>query len=193
MRTLCISLPNGRVFVILAPVNRKLFIIVPVCLAFASSVSFAAENPPSEASVKQLLEVSQVRKILDDTMKQIDAMMNQMMEQLTRGQPMTPKIQKDIDQGKEEAKTLVKEILDWNKLEPMYVRIYQKSFTQPEIDNLIAMYKTPGGQALLNKMPVVMQNSMAEMQQLMQPLMERVQRKQQELAAKIQAEHKKGG
>lgn len=173
--------------------NRKILIVVLACFSLASSISFSAENPPSETSVKQLLEVSQVHKILDDTMKQIDAMVTQTMEQLTRGQPMTPKIQKDIDQGREETKALVKEMLDWNKLEPMYIRIYQKSFTQQEIDSLIAMYKTPGGQALLSKMPVVMQNSMAEMQQLMQPLLERVQHKQQELAAKIQAEHKKGG
>jgi len=88
---------------------------------------------------------------------------------------------------------MMKEILDWNRLEPMYVRVYQKSFTQQEIENLIAMYKTPAGQTLLTKMPVVMQNTMTEMQQLMQPMMQRIERMQQKIMAEIQAEKKKSG
>jgi hypothetical protein len=88
----------------------------------------------------------------------------------------------------------MKEILDWNKLEPMYVRIYQKSFNQQEIDSLIAMYKSPAGQMLLNKMPVVLQNTMGEMQQLMQPVMQRIQRMQKDVVTQMQAERaNKGG
>jgi hypothetical protein len=75
----------------------------------------------------------------------------------------------------------------------MYVRIYQKSFTQGEIDGLIAFYKTSTGQALLTKMPVVMQNTMNELQQMMQPMMQRIGRMQQEVVAEIQAEKKKSG
>ena len=86
---------------------------------------------------------------------------------------------------------MIKEILDWNKLEPMYVRIYQKSFTQQEIDSLIAMYKTPAGQMALTKMPAVLQNTTAEMQQLMQPVVQRIQRLQQDVLAQIQAEKSK--
>jgi hypothetical protein len=76
----------------------------------------------------------------------------------------------------------------------MYVRIYQKSFNQQEIDSLIAMYKSPAGQMLLAKMPIVLQNTMGEMQQLMQPVMQRIQRMQQDVVAQMQAERgKKGG
>jgi uncharacterized protein len=90
--------------------------------------------------------------------------------------------------------SMMKEILDWNKLEPMYVRIYQKSFNQQEIDSLIAMYKSPAGQMLLNKMPIVLENTMGEMQQLMQPVMQRIQRMQQDVVAQMQAERvRKGG
>ena len=87
----------------------------------------------------------------------------------------------------------IKEVLDWNKLEPMYVRVYQKSFTQGEVDGLIAFYKTPTGQALLTKMPVVMQNTMSEVQEMIKPMMQRMERMQQEIVAEIQAEKKKSG
>jgi hypothetical protein len=172
--------------------NKRTLIVILLSHAVAFSVA-SADNVPSETSIKQLLEVSQVRKILDGTMAQVDVMLTQMMQQLTQGQPVSPKIQKDIDEVRSETKALMKEMLDWNRLEPIYVRIYQKSFSQPEIDSLIVMYQTPGGQALLNKMPLVMRNSMAEMQELMKPVMERLQRKQQEIAAEIQKDKRKTG
>ena len=78
---------------------------------------------------------------------------------------------------------LMKELLDWKKLEPIYVRIYQKTFTQQEIDGMIAFYKTSAGQAVISKMPAAMQNTMDEMQGLMAPVMEKMQRMQQEVAA----------
>jgi hypothetical protein len=56
------------------------------------------------------------------------------------------------------------------------------------------MYQTPGGQTLLTKMPLVMQNTMTEMQDLMRPMMQRIQKMQQDVASEIQAEKtKKGG
>jgi hypothetical protein len=173
-------------------VNRKPVISLIVWLAFASAVSISADNLPSDASIKQLLEVSQVRKVVDETVKRLDTMVTQTMNQVTGDQTVGSKMQREIDQGRDESRALVKQMLDWSKFEPICVKIYRESFTQQDVDNLIALYKTPGGQALLTKMPVVMQSSMAEMQRLMQPVLEQLQRKQQELAAKVQAE-KKGG
>jgi hypothetical protein len=153
----------------------------------------AAGNPPSEASVKQLLEVMQAHKMLDATQAQMSAFMKQMMEQATQGQKITPQIQKDIDRRQSEMMSTFKEILDWNKLEPMYVRVYQKSFTQAELDGMIGFYKTTAGQAVINKMPVVMQNTMSEMQQMMQPMIQRMRQQQQEVVAEIKAENEKKG
>jgi len=90
-------------------------------------------------------------------------------------------------------KIATKEMLDWDKLEPMYMRIYQKSLTQQDVDGMIAFYETPSGQALINKMPVIMQNTMAEMQQVMRPMMERIERMQQTIMAEMEAKKKKSG
>jgi hypothetical protein len=173
---------------------KRIEIVLALAFLIALPSAFAADQSASEASVKQLLEVSQVHKILDATMAQMDGFMKQTMQQAIQGQSVTPQVRKDIEKRQAQMMSIFKEMLDWQKLEPMYIRVYQKSFTQPEIDNLIAMYQTPGGQTLLNKMPIVMQNTMAEMQQVMQPMMQKIQRMQQEVLAEIQAEKtKKGG
>jgi hypothetical protein len=162
-------------------------------LALSSSLLRAADSPPSDASIKQLLEVTHAHKILDATMAQMDGLMKQTMQQATQGRKITPEIQKDIDKRQAEVTAAVKEALDWSKLEPMYTRIYQKSFTQTEIDGLIAFYKTPSGQALIGKMPVVMQNTLTEMQDLMRPMLQRMQQNGRDVAAEIQEKEKKGG
>jgi uncharacterized protein len=169
--------------------KRALFLLVVV-----TTTAYAADNPPSEASIKQLLEASHAHKILDSMLTEMDGFMKQAIQQATQGQSVTPEVKRDIDKRQTEMMSIFKEALDWNKLEAMYVRVYQKSFTQSEIDSLIAMYKTPGGQTLLNKMPIVLQNTMTEMQQIMRPMVERIQRMQQEVLAEIRAENaKKGG
>ena len=178
-----------------------MFTRILLILALCGSLAHAAESPsstpsasPTDASIKQLLEVAQTHKLVDSVIAQMNNLMLQAIAQATKGQQISPKVQKDIDQRRDEMVSLMKELLDWKKLEPMYVRIYQKSFTQPEVDGMIAFYKTPSGQAVISKMPAVMQSSIDEMQQLMGPVMEKIQRTQQDVAAELKAESKtKGG
>ncbi len=82
---------------------------------------------------------------------------------------------------------VMKEELTWAKYEPMFVQIYSDSFTQEEIDSIIAFYRTPGGQALVKKMPVVMQRTMQMVQQQMGPLMQKFQTIAQECQAELKA------
>jgi hypothetical protein len=177
--------------------------IFPILL-LSGSIALAADNssptspapakPPSEASIKQLLEVAQSRKLIDSVMAQMDNLMQQSIAQATQGQKIPPKVQKDIEARHGEMTAMMKELLDWSKLEPMYVRVYQKTFSQQEVDGMIAFYTTPAGQAVIGKMPAVMQNTIEEMQQRMGPVMQKMQKLQQDVVAEMKAETKnKGG
>lgn len=177
--------------------------ILPIFLLCASFV-YAAENPapapsatanpPSEASIKQLLEVTQARKLVDSIMSQMDNLMQQAVVQAAAGREIPESVQKEIDRQRAEMIAMMKELLDWQKLEPMYVRTYQKTFTQPELDGMLAFYKTPAGAAVVNKMPAIMQSTMDEMQGMMGPVMEKVQRLQQDVVVRMKDVKKsKGG
>jgi hypothetical protein len=178
--------------------KRMLFILL-----LCGSMALAADDnssptptarPPTDASIKQLLEVAQARKLVDSVMKQMDNLLEESVAQATQGQKIPPKIQNDIDARRAEVTGMMKELLDWTKLEPMYVRVYQKTFNQQEVDGMIAFYKTPAGQAVIGKMPAVMQNTIEEMQRSMGPVMQKVRKLQQDVAAEMKAESKnKGG
>ena len=163
-----------------------------VFLIVTSTIVQAAENRPTEASIKQLLEIAQAHKLIDTMMAQMENLMKTAMDQATQGKPVSPKIQKDIDKNRSDMIAILKEELSWEKMEPLYLRVYQQSFSQEEVDGMIAFYKTPIGQALLNKMPTVMQNTMLEMQKRTGPMIQRIQRMQQEIVAEIKAEKDKG-
>ncbi|HEX3130528.1 MAG TPA: DUF2059 domain-containing protein [Thermoanaerobaculia bacterium] len=54
----------------------------------------------------------------------------------------------------------VKNTLSWEKMGPRMTDLYMRTFTEAEIRELIAFYKTPVGQKTLEQMPILMQEGM---------------------------------
>lgn len=137
----------------------------------------ASATPASEESVKQLMVVTQSQKLLDGMQKQIDALMTNAVRQGLQGKTPSLKQQQAIEKFKNSIAAVVKEQLSWEKQEPMYVRLYRQTFTEEEITGMLAFYKTPAGQAVINKMPALMLQTLAEIQKQtveMAPKMERI-------------------
>ncbi len=87
--------------------------------------------------------------------------------------------------------TLLKNEYKWEILEPKFIQIYKDSLTQDEVDGMIAFYKTPSGQTVIKKMPVIMQQSMMASQSMTQALIPKMQEIQQEFIAEIKAAEQK--
>src|SRR5437879_107344 len=109
----------------MATMTKRILMAVALLCSVGLCTILAADNPPSEASIKQLLEVGQAHKLVDTMTVQMDGYMKQIMQQATQGQHITPEIQKGIDKREAEMMSMLKEVLDWNKLEPMYVRSHR--------------------------------------------------------------------
>ena len=65
--------------------------------------------------------------------------------------------------------------LNWQSLKPIYRAVYKDSFTQAEVDGMIQFYKTPVGQATIQKMPLVMQKSIQLTQERMQAMAPKIE------------------
>lgn len=158
-----------------------------LALALACSTAFAADTQPSEASIKELLTLSDAPKLIDGVIGQIDQMMSGMVAQATQGRQLSEKQQAALASFQSKYAVLMREELSWAKMEPTYIRIYQNALNQEEIDGMIAFYKTPAGQAVIKKMPALMQQIMAEMPAMMGPLMQKLQPIAQEFEAELKA------
>lgn len=75
----------------------------------------------------------------------------------------------------------------WEAIEPRITDDYAEAFTEPELREMIAFYKTPTGQKALAKMPVLMQKGaligMEIVKQHKGELQEMIRARQQELGA----------
>ena len=71
---------------------KRIATILALTCSIALPSAFAADQRPTEASIKQLLEVTQIRKLLESTMGQMDALMKQAAQQVTQGQKITPEV-----------------------------------------------------------------------------------------------------
>lgn len=168
---------------------KKLLLIG--ALTFPSLAVIA--EPATEASINELMAVTDTRKMVDALFPQMDQMMRASMQEAFGGRELTADERQAVDSMVSKLMNVTREELSWDKLQPLYVSIYQESFTQEEIEGIVAFYKTPAGAALVRKMPVVMQNSMKVMQQKMGPMMAKVQSAIQETVAEIQARQEKKG
>lgn len=160
-------------------------IVLSIALLSLPTWAFPADVPPSDASIRQLLTVAHAESILGTVMSQMDAYVKNAVHQMAPTSGMTPKAQAILDRSIERMSASMKETLSWSTVEPMYIRVYRDTFTQTEVNQMTEFYKSPAGQAMVNKMPLVMQNIMREMPALMKPTFERMQAIQRETVEEL--------
>ncbi|MBC3916498.1 DUF2059 domain-containing protein [Undibacterium sp. CY18W] len=134
----------------------------------------AHAEKPTDASLKELLVVTNSQQILKAVEAQVDGLMKNVLEQTTKDRPLNAESQKALDKFRDKVRIIHKEQFGWDKLEPLFIDIYSKSLTQEDVDGIIAFYKSPAGKSYVSKMPAMMQQSMASMQKLMGPMMEKI-------------------
>ena len=157
----------------------------------ASTSLFAADSPPSEASILKLLEVTNSRSLLEGSMGNVDGVMRNAIKQSLQGKQISDEAQKVLDDMSTKVMQLMKDEMNWDSLQPAFMEIYKRSFTQKEVDGMLDFYATDAGKAVIAKMPIVLQGSMDLVQVRMTNLMPKIQKVQQESIAELKALEKK--
>jgi hypothetical protein len=146
---------------------KRLLAIATLAAALAASLS-AHAIPASQESVEKLLAVTKVESTLETMYSGIEQVMRQSMKQAAQGKPLSPEQQRVFDTVPARFVAVMREEMNWQKMKPLYVQLYRETFEQEEVDGLLVFYASPAGRAFVNKMPIVMQKSMALSQSLMQ-------------------------
>lgn len=146
-----------------------------VFLAAMFFVASAHAGPASTESIEELLVTTRAESLMNSFYGSMDSIMRQGMNETLKGKSLDARQKALVESMSAKFSAVIRQELSWASLKPMYVQIYRESFTQEEVDGLIAFYKSPAGAAMINKMPLVMQKSMTMVQQRMVPLMEKIQ------------------
>jgi uncharacterized protein len=159
-----------------------------------SAAATAANNAPaSDASIREMLELTNAQQIIAGMKGQMSAVINNAMLNAMKGQTITPERQAILDRMAAKMSALVADMLNWDILLPIYLRTYRDSFTQDEINGAIKFYKSAAGQAYVKKLPLVMQNVMRETQGFMQPTQEKMMAIQRETMQELKDLQEKEG
>ncbi|GAP38023.1 DUF2059 domain-containing protein [Piscinibacter sakaiensis] len=135
----------------------------------------ARAEPPSDASITALMTVTKMEALVGSLGTQLEQTIRLGMETAARDKPLTADQRKFLEIAPARLALAFREEFTWARLQPVYAQIYRDSFDQAEIDGMLAFYATPAGRATIDKMPVVIQQSMLATQRLMQTAMPRVQ------------------
>jgi hypothetical protein len=165
---------------------KTVYAVVFALLLVAGSAA-ANDAPASDASIREMLELTNARQLIDNMKGQVAAMTSNVIHDALKGQDMTPERQAILDRAQAKVSAATADLLNWDTLLPVYLRTYRASFTQSEIDGVIKFYKSPAGQAYLKKMPLVMQNVMQEMQGFIKPMQEKMAAIQKETMQELKA------
>ena len=169
---------------------RAVFVALLLC---AAPAVFAQNVPPSEESVRHLLDLEQTHRAMDEALNNMDGYLQKAMEQSRQGQTLNAKQQQILDQFRSDMLSTMKDELAWSKLEPGVVAIYTKTFSQKEISDLIAFYSSPSGQSVANKLPIVSREMAARMQERMLNVMQHMQQASREMQTKLRAAGEEAG
>jgi hypothetical protein len=164
--------------------KKPFAVLLAIALTICSSIQAA---PPSDESINQLLELSRAEKLMDSVWAQMDGIMKSSMQQVAKGKPLSADEQAIMDKQQTKMIAIMKDELSWDNLKDGMIQVYRETFTQEEIDGIIAFYKSPAGQALIDKQPALMKNTMALMQQRMGPMMQKIQAMTEETARELRA------
>jgi uncharacterized protein len=134
----------------------------------------------SDASIHKLMEVTHAQKLMDGMFAQMDNIMKQSALQAA-GHPLDAQEQQILGRNMDKLASAMQSQMSWSKLEPAMTAIYRDNFSEKEIDDMLTFYQTPTGQALIAKMPVVMQQSMQMGQSQMRQVLPQLQQINQQM------------
>ncbi len=149
---------------------------LPLALLLPLTIPAHADDASKRTKIMELLTVLKVdqvgKQIVDGANQQTDALGHREF-----GATETPDQQKKVADLHQQVVTLIGPAVDWKTLQPEFVAAYNTAYTEPEIDGILSFYKSPAGQALLNKGPEIGQKS----SQIVQTHMSAVQPQLREL------------
>ena len=136
--------------------------VAALMLVGAQPVSAQTPSGEAMAAARELVAAS---KATEQFKAALPLVMQQLKPIVAQGRPA---VEKDFDAVTPALLATASERL--NEMAELFAQVYVRNFSVAELRDITAFYRTPTGQALLAKMPIVMQQSMLAGQQFGQAI-----------------------
>ena len=155
-------------------------VLLVLFLVFFSGFSFSDEDAKKQ-KLDELLTLMNADALVDSIYSQMD----QMVMGLEQHLGVKPSEKALFDEHTNKTTQIIKQEMSWEKMKGPMIAIYMKHYTESEIADMVAFYKTQTGQSMIKKMPLVMNDTMIMSQSLMKDMMPKMQALSLELKEKL--------
>jgi hypothetical protein len=168
---------------------RRAFTLCSIMLLVASSAGAQAQpaKAPDAAKIALIEELLVALKVEQNQQQAMEMLQNNIVSQYN--QAMEPQLknlgadaetrrrtQADVQEFQSRVFTLMAAHMSWQTMKPVYVAMYDETFTVDELRPLVAFFKSPAGQVYVDKTPALMSNTMKQMQQVVGDMMPEMQK-----------------
>lgn len=149
----------------------------------AISITANADELSRRAAALKLLEVSRAAEMIETVYDSMQPQFEAMAEQIGIDEAQRPIFDRHMARVFE----VLREELNWEKMEPYMIDAYAEVYTEDELLGLVEFYESPLGQKFMAKMPEMMSVTMEMTQSMMSGFYGRFEELQAELMAEIEA------
>lgn len=139
-------------------------VLVAVMLGCSSA---RADEASKHAKAEQLFVLLHMDRMMDQLMVGVKSQVQQIVQSMPGSDEATPEQKKQIADFQQRVLGLVNDKLGWKALEPDFISLYASTYTEEELDGILAFYKSPVGQKMIDKTPELTAKSTEITQQKM--------------------------
>lgn len=131
---------------------RRLVLLFALCLS--TSLAAHADDASHRAKATELMALLHTQRMVENVS---DALKKQVSEAASKiaGTTQTEASKAKVADFEKKADQMIDAQLGWATMQAGFADIYQKNFTEEQLDGIIAFYKSPAGAAMLEHMPTV--------------------------------------
>ena len=144
-------------------------IIFTLFLIMLPVLSFAGDK---ENLAEEIMKLTNMQKMMDQTKAQIQQMQIRVMQQLE----VSEKDKKEAAEFQNKINVMIFNELNWDNIKSEYIKLFVDVYTIDELKGLVQFYKSPAGQSLIKKQPIIMQKSMMISQSKIQKLIPKLKK-----------------
>src|SRR6266481_7337138 len=129
--------------------------LTAICVLLIAPLAFS-QPASKDAKIDQLFKSMNI----EAQQKQMLGQMQQMVISQVKAQLPSEADKAKAEEMEKKMFALIEQETGWQKLKPVMVKAYSDTYTEPEIDGILAFYKSPAGQAMINKQPTLISKVM---------------------------------
>lgn len=128
-----------------------LLLLIP-CLTPVSR----ADDASKDVKVRELFRLMKIDKTMAQVQQQaLDQVKSGIYQEIT-GAKLSSAEQKSVDDLTDKVGVIVSKAMSWESLEPEFAKLYEQAYTEQQIEDLLAFYRSPTGQVTVEKTPLLL-------------------------------------